>query len=233
LDLETSPAQEQQPVAENTEQAPQVETQPQQPSNGVQQRFDELTAKLYEEKRQREADVAARDAQISALIQTLAQAGAQQTQYQAPPQPELEPELRKQFDAYVSPQQRELQAMKAQMQQLVQLQEFNQVAQGFPPDIQMEAQKLLSVWNRNGNSGWKPIDALIYAAGQKAQAGNHAASAAQQQAKAFNQLPGAVTQQAAPAVTSSKKGLPSNFDSLPPQKKAEILEQETEDFPLF
>jgi DNA phosphorothioation-dependent restriction protein DptG len=137
----------------------------------------------------------------------------------------------------LTPLQRQQQQMQQQFQaqfaQFQAQQEFNQVAGNYEPDVRQSAEQLMRTWQQNGYSGWKPVDALTYAAGQKALAQMQQAQASQTQSAQFNQLQNTVVRnQAAPPAPAPKgKGLPSNFDSLPANQRMALLD-DMEDFPI-
>lgn len=154
----------------------QTQTQPQsndQLSKGVQERINELTAKLYEERGARE--------QAQQIAQELIAQNASRVNQPPPVQQQPQMQLPEGMDPthvaffanmYKAQSEATVQALRAELAPVLggvkQTQEqmlFQQAAAGYTPEVVNEAKRLQAVWSKNNYSGWTPEDALIYAEG--------------------------------------------------------------------
>lgn len=154
-------AQEQAPAAVQPGDANQTQEVAPQGAPGAEARIGELTAKFREQERINE-ELRQQNAQFQQLmLQQAAQAFKQPE-----PQVEVDPDQRKQVEAVISPQLRQLQAQLAQMRTAQTALNIQQVAayRGIPPQIAQEAIKIHAQLSAAG----VPLneeDALRFAAG--------------------------------------------------------------------
>lgn len=203
---------------------------------GIQKRFDELTAKHY-------AALAAKDEQINTLVanvQALTQkvvAGETPVAPAAPQDPfagiDWTDPAQVQRAVVMQNQQTEqrLVGMFTKTFGSIQAQlagsEVQQVASSMgvqDPAIVARASERIRVWKSNGLD-ISPKDALVFAAGEAALKGPP------QPRDARGQFQTVMTPNtpAAPPVPKPKQALPANFNSLPPDKQADILEAQLGD----
>lgn len=197
---------------------------------GVQARIDELTAKF----RQAEDQLAAKDAQITAILASIASGQGSRNAAQEPAQPpvEIDPDEQKKLDYLLAQRMGPLQAMIERLERTQVAQQFQQYEQQVPPEVLKRSQELQLAWARSGKQGWVPQDALTYAYGEynlkAAQTGQ-----ARQAQHQYNQAASNVTMQssAPPASQASQSRLPKNIDSLPLQQRLALYEQHAADLP--
>lgn len=161
------------PTQSDQTQTPPTNQSNDQLSKGTQDRINELTAKLYEERGARE--------QAQQIAQELIAQNASRNTQPPPvqqPQPMQLPEgmdpthVAFYANMYKAQQEATIQAIKAEFAPLLggvkQTQEqmlFQQAAASYTPEVVNEAKRLQAVWAKNNYTGWTPEDALIYADG--------------------------------------------------------------------
>ncbi len=130
--------------------------------SGAEKRIDELTRKFREQERQNQALAA----QNSELMQTLTQTVSKMTQQVREPEPEIDPDEKKRMDFYLSPIQKQLAHVTAQLAASGAHQEVQAVVRaGTPPSVVQHAQALVSDWRKKGIPGTAQ-DAITYAMGE-------------------------------------------------------------------
>lgn len=222
---ENPPAQGQQTPAENGDTSNAGENQQAKQFEGFEKRINELTARF----RGAEEVIAQKDAQLSEMVRTMSEMAMRQQQpVQAEPPVEIDPEERRKLEAILTPYQRRMEQMMANLEQQVAVREVQTVASQYGDDrLQNRAVQLMESWRKQGFSGWQPRDAVRYAAGELYEAEKLKAAQGQGEQQRFNQLSNNVItgQSAPPAPIASNGALPANFDSLPNDKQLEILER--------
>jgi hypothetical protein len=113
---------------------------------GVQKRIDELTREKHEAIREAEKHKAAAEAALAAI------AAQGQSKVEAPPQVEIDPELRKQFDAYFGGYQRQMQQTVAELQKVSALSQARAgVAKaGLPEAVALEVEGVTEFYAKQG-----------------------------------------------------------------------------------
>lgn len=233
MDNENPSAQGQQPVAENTAQPTENQAQPvpQAPvqSDGIQRRFDELTARFHEAERARQAAAT----QNQELMQMLL--SQQHSRAPAPPQdPQIpdnvDPEMRQLLEAYTAPLKRQLAETQVQYgRQLSMMQLRQEAAQaGYDNRVVSRAEQLLNQWSNQRLQGWNPGDALTYAAGELFMQEKARSTQLRDERGRFNSasnnLVGNVV--APPQVnTPPKDAVPADIDSWDLDKQSEFYER--------
>lgn len=134
---------------------------------GFQKRIDELTAKSYEAERRHQAEMQELRSLNTQLLSTFA-AGQPQPQVQQP-QVEIDPEIKKQMEAYTAPllqqQQRQMSQVVLQMGQ----QALEAVVQGQDPRVAQRTRALYADAVAKGahiTHGFTPQQALTWARGE-------------------------------------------------------------------
>lgn len=224
-------AQTQQSPAETVEQANQAgqgQVAPEGQSSGVQKRIDELTAEKWEAKRRADAiqqQLADSQAQLAKAMEIMA--NNQQVQAVASPVDNLDPEARKAIEALVQSKVKGYQAQVQEMSQALERQEFATKATGEHPDVVARANQLFLNWQRQGASGFKMIDALVYArgemAGQDLSAATRARNERGQFAASASNVASAQSAPPPPAVRTS--GLPADLSQRPLDEQIALLEK--------
>jgi hypothetical protein len=200
---------------------------------GFQKRINELTRARHEAERRAEAIASEKDAQINQLIASIA-AGQRPAAPEQVPQFDFDPEEKKKFDAYhalkVDPVLKELREQNALLRSQVGQNQFSQFAAGEDPRVVQRAQWLL----KNSNYGKlvqqgvaTPEDVLTFARGEvaKTDAQKNAQSRnalGQFNASAETTLTG---QSSAAPKPPASNDLPKDFETLSPNRQAEILEK--------
>ncbi len=188
---------------------------------GVQSRFDELTGIIHEKQRQMDA----MSQTMQELIATTAANAAKQsmafnqnTPAQALPEgidPSLVSYLSNQMTQTMSQQmaamEQKIASMVGGVRQSQEMMEFQAASQGVDPTVAAEAQKLMQTWKRNGFTGWKPEDAIVYATGLVA--------TKQRAAQNRNRPNGDGND----ALSVGGGSMPSTSNSLPPPKSDEEM----------
>lgn len=214
------------------------EIQPEQPTQtpapdaiaGIQQRFDQITAKLYE-----------KDARIEELARTnqeLMQAMLQR-QPAAPTEPaiEIDPEERRRIESLVNP---EVAAVKRQMQQMQQQMAVQSAqyegqaaaAQAGYPELGPQVGQFLGNLRARFGSVATAEDAINAVLGAAAAKQRKLGQQAQHERQDFNTLGAdAIGYRAPPAPSPAagapkRKARPANFDDLSPGEQIAILEAE-------
>jgi len=199
--------------------------QAQQQFAGFEKRINELTAKF----RGAEESIAQKDAQLSEMVRTVSElAMRQQAPVAAEPPVEIDPEERRRLEAILTPYQKRMEQMMANLESQVAVREVQTVAAQFGDErLQSRALQLMDAWKKQGFTGWQPRDAVRYAAGELYEADKLKSASGQNEQQRFNQLGNNMLtgQSAPPASIASNGALPTNFDSLPNDKQLEILER--------
>jgi hypothetical protein len=141
----------------------QTSAPPEAPRNGAQERINELTKKYRDEEREKIA-LREQNAQLmAALTQSVTQIS---NRAQQPAEPEMDPEERKRMDYFLSPLQRELAEMRAQLAATGVRDEIQRIAKpGTPPEVIEMAAGTAAAWRKQGYRG--PLkDALSHAMGE-------------------------------------------------------------------
>ena len=154
----------------HNEQQSNVEAPKQDPFAGIQSRIDQLTAKYHES----EARVQAKDEQINNLVQQLI--ARQSTPAEQDPYAgiEVDPQQRELLDRVLNNKlskfEQIIQRQDAMLRGMAAASQVEAAVAGkqVAPEVVAKAKQLVQAWNQSGLQGWKPEDALIYAAGQLA-----------------------------------------------------------------
>lgn len=186
---------------------------------GFQARISELVAKQHDTERNYQHMLQEERRRNDELLQKLLNSPAN-----APPQlPDMDPDEARRMQVFMAPMLEQQRQMARQLQEMQMTQTVHQVAaqRGFGADLAQEAAKLAAGWTQGGYSGWKPEDALVYAAGQRALNANAPARNA-----AGQFVPPAIMGQNAPAPVSQPRAtIPANFDDLSPDQQIAALEK--------
>ena len=145
-------------------QAGEVQAPVESENNGVQKRINELTKKFRDQERVSET----LRMQNQELMQTLTQTVAQMSQNVKPVEPafEMDTDEKKKFDYLLSPLQKQLAQLQAQLNVNSAHQEIQGVAsEKNPPEVMSMAKTLLEDWRRKGIPGTAQ-DAVTYAMGR-------------------------------------------------------------------
>jgi len=178
------------PNAQGTEQAAVPPQQTPSVPEGIQKRFDELTANWrqteakLQEREQAFQQLQQHNAELVSLVATLA---PKATEPQAPAV-DIDPDEKRKVEAVLSPQLKAMEQRLAALQAQLAESRFQQVAAQEDPRVVAEAQKLLQVWQRNGYSGWTQEDAIVYARGKLAASDRQTKAQNTSALQSFNQL---------------------------------------------
>lgn len=117
------------------------------PENGVEKRINELTAQRYDEQRKREAAEAREQAYLAQIADLM---GRQQAPAPQAPEVVVDPELKRQFDALMTPFQRQIEATLNQLQKVQTIGQIRQAAQGLPEPVQKLAEDITLQYAKQG-----------------------------------------------------------------------------------
>lgn len=130
---------------------------------GVEARINQLVAEREAEKRAREmAEQTAQQREVQYLSMLERMAAQQAPRKEEVP---LNPELEAVMQRYLQPMQAQFAQMQTALHQQGAQMQYAQMAQGESPAVLAKAQELLSMWKKQGKTGWDPQDALTFARG--------------------------------------------------------------------
>lgn len=210
-----SPETQNQPVAQA---APEV-------SVGIQKRFDELTAKIYQGQASQEA--------LQRQNQELMTMLAQRAPVEQAPQVEIPDELKAQMDGYLAPRLQNLQQSNQQLNAELNQLRFQNLMGNIPAPIAHAAQATMQHWQSSGKRGWVPEDAVTFAIGEAVRKGTYVPPPTDGRAQ-FNQNSAPLGYQGAqpPVAAPVAAALPQNFDSWSESAKSNYWLEKSGDQPL-
>lgn len=112
---------------------------------GVEKRINELTAQRYDEQRKREAAEAREQAYLAQIADLMGRS-------QAAPAPEVQvdPELKRQFEAMMTPFQKQIEATLGQLQKAQAVSHIRSQGQALPGPVQQLAEQITERYSRQG-----------------------------------------------------------------------------------
>ena len=196
---------------------------------GFQKRIDELTARYHEEKRLRESENSELRQMNQQLLMTMAQGSMQHQQPASAPPVDIDPEVKKQLDAYTAPLLQQQQAQFAQMMAQTGSQQLGFVTQGQHPEV---AKRTNAIWQDAVMKGahlrgFTPQQALTWARGELVDLLVQEAAKGQQvqQGQQFNTRPQVLTPQSAVAPTPGSQQVAEPDLDDDPEKASALYAQ--------